>query len=98
MPRHTGCRNQSDYKYEVQTLENDVWVKKMYISQKDISAATGLKRTAVYYLSTDPTKVKKHTNIKIKKLDEPLPVFTHELVEEEGDYKLIKIRKNLYAE
>ena len=97
MPRHTGCRNQSDYKYVVQTLINDVWVKKMYISQKDISDDTGLKRTAVYYLSTDPAKVKGHRNIKIMKLDEPLPVFTHE-VEEEGDCKIIKIRKNLYIE
>ncbi len=96
MPRHSGCRNQSDYKYEVQTLINGEWEKKMYISQKDITAETGLKRTAVYYLTTDPSKVKKHSNFKIRKLQEPLPVFSRN-VEENDMEKIIKITKNLYT-
>tara|TARA_R110002012_G_scaffold211893_1_gene382891 strand:- start:387 stop:596 length:210 start_codon:yes stop_codon:yes gene_type:complete len=69
----------------------------MYISQKDISDDTGLKRTAVYYLSTDPSKVKGHQDVKIRKLEEPLPVFTRE-EEDDGEYKIIKIRKNFYVE
>ena len=98
MPRHLGCKNQSEYKYEVQTLIDGVWVRKMYISQKDISAGTGLKRTMAYYLATDPEKVKKTTNFKIKRLEEPLPVFSKVVEEDDDDgYKIIKFKKNLYV-
>ncbi len=96
MPRHTGCKNTSDYKYEVQTLVDDIWVKKMYVSQKEIVAQTGLKRSAVYYLTSDPSKIKNRPNIKITKLKEPLPVFTRE-IEENDMEKIIKIKKNFYT-
>ncbi len=80
MPRTNGSRNNSDYKYKVEKLnENDeVITTDYFVTQTEVQNHTGLKRSAVYFMIHHPEKRKNHCKYKIYKMEIPLPVYKME--------------------
>ena len=79
MPRITGTKNATNYKYMVEELSIDkVVAKKYFKTQPEIQKHYGLKRSAVYFLVNNKSGRKTNDNINVFKLETPLPVYNLE--------------------
>jgi len=97
MPRTNGSKNNTDYKYKVETLneEGDVTSTDYFVTQTEVQNFTGLKRSAVYFMIHHPEKRKDHLNYKIEKMAVPLPVYKLNKTIE-TDKILIEYQKLIY--
>tara|TARA_R110002072_G_scaffold137523_2_gene280372 strand:+ start:5323 stop:5616 length:294 start_codon:yes stop_codon:yes gene_type:complete len=97
MPRTNGSRNNSDYKYKVEKINdnNEVISTEYFVSQSQVQTHTGLKRSAVYFMIHHPEKRKNHCNYKIIKMEIPLPVYKMEK-KIEDDKILFEYQKLIY--
>tara|TARA_R110002072_G_scaffold41120_1_gene115934 strand:- start:5404 stop:5697 length:294 start_codon:yes stop_codon:yes gene_type:complete len=97
MPRTTGSKNNQDYKYKVEKLneEGEVISCDYYVTQGDIQQKYGLKRSAVYFIINNPNMRKTNDFIKIKKLEQPMPVFNIEKENEDGNI-IFRYNKIIY--
>lgn len=94
MPRINGSHNQSDYRYKVTNYE--LGSSEYFISQREITDKYGIKRTGIYYLIHHPDRIVDHKNLKIIKLDTPLPVYEKVVEQEDDGGYTIKYNKIIY--
>lgn len=82
MPRETGSKNKSFYRYSVYCASSDC--TNFFISQKEIEKYYDMKRTAIYFLLNKKDRLKDHKGLIMTKLEDKLPVYETRTINDDG--------------